>query len=342
VSKSLVSLVMRGAPQVSDRRRAAVLRAAEELGYQPNAVARSLVQRRTHTVGVLVSDLHNPFVAEVVDGIDAHVAELGYQPLLANGRREAHREKELLAAFAGFRVEGVILLSPVVEPPALRAAAAAQPLVVVSRPDVHVVGVDTVVNDEAEGVRLAVEHLVGLGHRRIAHIAGEGSAGPERQQGYESAMRDHKLAGHIRVVPGSYDEQGGYEGARTLLSGPKPPTAIILANDMAAMGALTAIDEAGLRVPEDISVVGYDNTSVAALRHISLTSVNQPRQQMGHLAAQMLHERIEGRRTRARRQVVTPTLVARRSTGPGPMRSGDDSRGDDSVDSRGVDAAAST
>ena len=333
VSKSLVSLVMRGAPQVSDRRRAAVQRAAEELGYQPNAVARSLVQRRTHTVGVLVSDLHNPFVAEVVDGIDARIAELGYQPLLANGRREAHREKELLAAFAGFRVEGVILLAPVVEQAALRTATAAQPLVVVSRPDVHVAGVDTVVNDEAEGVRLVVDHLVDLGHRSIAHIAGQGSAAPERQQGYETAMRAHKLQDHIHVVPGSYDEQGGYEGARALLGGSTRPTAIIVANDMAAMGALTAIEEAGLRVPEDISVVGYDNTSLAALRNISLTSVSQPRQQMGRLAAEMLHDRIEGRRTRARRQVVTPTLVTRRSTGPGPRHSG--------ADPHDVDAAAS-
>jgi DNA-binding LacI/PurR family transcriptional regulator len=252
--------------------------------------------------------------------------------LLANGRREAHREKELLAAFAGFRVEGVILLAPVVEQTALRAAAAAQPLVVVSRPDVHVTGVDTVVNDEAEGVRLVVDHLVDLGHQNIAHIAGQGSAAPERQQGYETAMRAHKLQDRIHVVPGSYDEQGGYEGARALLSGSSRPTAIIVANDMAAMGALTAIDEAGLRVPEDISVVGYDNTSLAALRHISLTSVNQPRQQMGRLAAEMLHDRIEGRRTRARRQVVTPTLVTRRSTGPGPERSGDP---------QDVDAAAS-
>jgi DNA-binding LacI/PurR family transcriptional regulator len=319
VSKSLVSLVMRGAPQVSDRRRAAVLRAASELGYQPNAVARSLVQRRTHTVGVLLSDLHNPFVAEVVDGIDARVIELGYQPLLGNGRRMPHREEDLLEAFAGLRVEGLILLAPVVVPDVLRSAAARQPLVVVSRPDVRVPGVDSVVNDEAEGIRLAVDHLVLLGHKDIAHIAGDGSAAPERRQGYERAMRNRGLDDHIRVVPGGYAEQDGYEAARALLAADHLPTAVIVANDLAAMGVLTAIGEAGLRVPDDISVVGYDNTALAALRHISLTSVNQPRQEMGRMAADMLHERIEGLRSRAHRQVVTPTLVTRRSTGPVPQ-----------------------
>jgi DNA-binding LacI/PurR family transcriptional regulator len=318
VSKSLVSLVMRDAPQVSDRRRAAVLRAAEELGYQPNAVARSLVQRRTHTIGVLVSDLHNPFVADVVDGIDARATELGYQALLGNGMRRPQREEDLLTAFAGLRVEGLILLAPVVVPAVLRSAAALQPLVVVSRPDVRVAHVDSVVNDEAEGIRLAVDHLVSLGHREIAHIAGAGSAAPERRQGYERAMRDRGLQDHIHVVPGGYTEQDGDEAARVLLDADHLPTAVIVANDLAAMGALTTIAEAGLRVPDDISVIGYDNTALAGLRHISLTSVNQPRQQMGHMAADMLHDRIEGRRTRARRQILTPTLVVRRSTGPAP------------------------
>jgi DNA-binding LacI/PurR family transcriptional regulator len=320
VSKSLVSLVMREAPQVSDRRRAAVLRAAEELGYQPNAVARSLVQRRTHTIGVLVSDLHNPFLADVVDGIDARGTELGYQPLLGNGRRQTRREEDLLKAFAGLRVEGLVLLAPVVGSAVLRSAGALQPLVVVSRPDVRVTGVDTVVNDEAAGARLAVDHLVSLGHTDIAHIAGEGNAAPERRRGYERAMRDQGLDDHIRVVPGGYAEKDGYEGARALLD-TGPPTAMIVASDLAAMGAMTAIGEAGMRVPDDVSVVGYDNTALAALHLVSLTSVDQPRQQMGRMAADMLHDRIEGRRTRARRQVVTPTLVTRRSTGPCPRPS---------------------
>ena len=254
-----------------------------------------------------------------VDGIDARIVDFGYQVLLGNGGRRPSREQELLAAFAGLRIEGLILLAPVVSQRVLRDAAAAQPLVVVSRPDVHVAGVDTVINDEAHGVQLAVDHLVALGHVDIAHIAGAGSAAPERRQGYQQAMHDRGLEDHVRVVPGGYAEADGYEGARVLLDAPRPPTAVIVANDLAAMGTLTALAEAGLRVPEDISVVGYDNTLLASLSHISLTSVNQPRQEMGRLAAQMLHDRIEGRRTRARRHVVTPTLVSRRSTGPVPQ-----------------------
>src|SRR5262245_11267190 len=168
MSKSLVSLVMRGSPNVSERRRRAVLKAARELGYRPNAVARSLVEGRTRLIGALVADLHNPFFAEFLDGLQESLHGGGLRMLVGSGRWDPTFEAEAVEAFLEMRVDGLVLLSVV--PPALGEAAANVPVVVVGEHDVA--GVDIVVDDDELGARLAVEHLVRLGHRRIAHIEG--------------------------------------------------------------------------------------------------------------------------------------------------------------------------
>jgi DNA-binding LacI/PurR family transcriptional regulator len=176
VSKSLVSLVLRGAPNVSDRRRAAVAQAVTDLGYRPNAVARSLVEQRTRTVGVLVSNLHNPFFAEVVDGLQEQATELGYRVLLGSGNGLSVREEETVEALLELRVEGLVMLNPVLDAWVVDDASRSVPVVVVGRHDLRLLRVDTVSSDDARGTALAVEHLIGLGHRHIAHIAQAGAA----------------------------------------------------------------------------------------------------------------------------------------------------------------------
>jgi DNA-binding LacI/PurR family transcriptional regulator len=319
VSKSLVSLVMRGAPNVSETRRQAVLAAAAELGYRPNLVARSLVERRTRTVGVLVSDLHNPFFPEVVDGLQRAAHERGLRALLGTGRRDAAEEADVVESFLQQHVDGLVLLSPVLSPRALAAAAATTPTVVVASRDVLAPHCDVIVNDDALGAELAVGHLAGLGHTRIAHISGgAGASAADRRSGYEAAMAHHGLAPDARIVAGDMTDGGGYAGARALLADGARPTAIVAPNDFAAIGALTALEEAGLRVPEDVSLVGYDNTYLASIGHISLTSVDQPRRHMGGLAVDALETRREQGDLRARTTLVTPHLVARKSSGPAP------------------------
>jgi len=212
-------------------------------------------------------------------------------------------------------VDGLVLLSVV--PDSLKEAAASVPVVVVGERDVS--GVDIVVDDDELGASLAVDHLVELGHRRIAHIEGARSTTARyRRSGYEKAMRRHGLADHIMVERGDFTEEGGYLAARALLSRDPRPTAIFAPNDLVATGVLSAADELRLPVPEQVSIVGYDNTHLAAIRHISLTSVDQPRRDMGRVAAELLTARIEDPTRVARQNLVVPHLVVRSTTGPAP------------------------
>lgn len=315
VSKSLVSLVMRGSPHVSERRRQAVLQAARELGYRPNAVARSLVEGRTRLIGAIVADLHNPFFAEFLDGLQESLHGEGLRMLVGSGRWDPLFEAEAVEAFLEMRVDGLVLLSVV--PESLKEAAASVPVVVVGERDV--VGVDIVVDDDELGASLAVDHLVELGHRRIAHIEGTRSTTARyRRAGYEKAMHRHGLADEIVVESGDFTEDGGYRAACSLLRRAARPTAIFAPNDLVATGALSAADEFGMGVPADLSIVGYDNTHLAAIRHVSLTSVDQPRRDMGRVAAELLAARIGDLSRPTRQNLVVPHLVVRSTTGPAP------------------------
>ncbi len=316
VSKSLVSLVLRGSPRVREEKRKAVLRAAEQLGYRPNAVARSLVRRRTNVIGVMLSDLHNQYFVEVVDGIEAEALAAQYRALINTGGRLPEREWDAIETMLQLRTDGVILAGPVLPSSRILEAAASVPVVLVARAS-RWSSVDSVTNDDRGGARLAVDHLVSLGHRMIAHVDGGRGAGAEaRRQGFLDAMRDHGLAGTALVAPGAFTEEGGAAGIDALLSRGRRPTAVFVANDLAAVGALHALERQGLGVPDDVSVVGYDNTALAALGHISLTTIDQPRREIGATAVRLLLERLENGRRGARHVVVPPSLVVRGTTAP--------------------------
>lgn len=317
VSRALVSLVMRGSSKVSDERRSRVLDAAARLGYRPNAMARSLASRRTATVGVLLNDLHNPFFAEIHDGISAAADGLGYRLLLATGGRRSTSESAAVEALLEYRPDGFILVSPAIPSPAIVELASTVPVVVVSRL-VRSASVDCVLTDEAHGATLAVEHLAGLGHRRIVHIDGGtgASAGP-RRSGYVKAMSGAGLAEHTEVLPGEFTELAGVQTAEALLRRGGPlPSAIFAANDLVAAGALDALEAAGLRIPDDVSIIGYDNTSLARLHHVSLSTIDQPREEMGRIALIMLDERIQHERRQRKVHLSTPAIIPRRTTGP--------------------------
>ena len=316
VSKSLVSMVIRREDGVSPKNREAVLQAIEELNYRPNVIARSLVQRRTRILGVMISDLRNPFFGDVVSGIQMRAEDLGYRVLFNTGERVPNLEEAAIESLLELRVDGLILAAPRVDDQVIERACRVVPVVVLNR-DTSATCSDSVTNDNTAGARLAVEHCANLGHARIAHIDGGSGAGAGvRREGYLRAMRQLGLEDSIVTVEGAFTENGGYLGARELLSRSPLPTAIFAANDICAIGAMKALEEAGLRSPADVSVVGYDNTSLAALPQISLTSVQQFGADIGRLGLECIFERIEGKRSTPRHEVVAPTLVVRASTGP--------------------------
>ena len=315
VSRALVSLVMRERPNVSEERRRRVLDVAAKLGYRPNAMARSLASRRTKTVGVILDDLRNPFFAEIAGGVEELASQLGYQLLLAAGGRQARRERAALGALLEHRVSGIILVSPRLPAGDIAAAAAEAPLAIISR-TVRGIDADSVLINDAHGTGLVMEHLVELGHERIAHVdGGTGAGGPQRRSAYLREMRARRLARHALVIAGDFTEEAGVNAAGELLRLPDLPTAIFAANDMVAAGLLGGFDRAGVAVPGDVSIVGYDNISIAHLAHVSLTTVDQPRTEMGRLALELLLDRIDNRRANQVR-LIEPTLVVRSTTAP--------------------------
>jgi DNA-binding LacI/PurR family transcriptional regulator len=316
VSRALVSLVMRDSPKVSEKRRARVLDAAQRLGYRPNAIARHLASRRTHTVGVLLNELHNPFYAEIMDGVYEVSDELDYHVLIGASGGRAGGERATLETLLNLRVEGVIMIGPRLPASVIAAAGAWTPTVVVARP-VRAPQVDSIMDDEHLGARLVVQHLAGLGHRRILHIdGGRGAGASTRRACYAAAMRDAGLDEEVRVFPGDYNDVAGARAAARLIASGDLPTAIFAANDFVATGAIDQFDEAGMSVPGDISIVGYDNIFLAALRRLALTTINQPRADMGRLAVRSLVERIEGTRSAPARYRLAPELIVRDTTGP--------------------------
>jgi len=314
VSKSLVSLVIHDSPYVSDVRRAAVLAAMKELGYRPNAVAQSLVRQRSYVLGVMLSNLHNPFFADLVDGIEEEALSSGYRALFNSGKRIPEREKIAIGTLLELQTDGLILAGTLLDMRTVNEVGRATPIVVVSRSTRSRV-VDSVGDDDRAGARLVVDHLVSLGHRRIAHVDGGAGAGARRRRGgFEAAMKRYGL--EPLIVPGSYTEQGGADGVRRLIEEDRHPTAVFVANDLAAVGALQALADAGRSVPGDVSLVGYDDAWLAGLQHVSLTTVNQPKEELGATAVRLLIERLDEGRTEARHIVLSPSLVVRSTTGP--------------------------
>ncbi|MFC9930342.1 LacI family DNA-binding transcriptional regulator [Streptomyces sp. NPDC127190] len=316
VSKSLVSLVLRDSGPVRPEKRDAVLRAVRELGYRPNAAARSLSEQRTRTVGVLLDDLRNPWFVELLDGLNSLLHTAGLHMLLADARLNRRLGHDLAEPFLDLGVDGLVVVGTVPDAGGIGALARHLPVVVAGAREPRPDRVDVVAGDDEHGARLVTEHLLALGHRRIAHLAGHGAVGELRRRGFETAMRAH--GAEPLTEPGDLTEEGGYRGTVRLLSRAERPTALFAVNDMAAVGALSAAAELGLRVPGDLSVAGYDNTSISRLRHLWLTTVDTSPYEIGRRAARCLLDRFERPEQEGGVRLAAPTLEIRGTTARPP------------------------
>jgi DNA-binding LacI/PurR family transcriptional regulator len=314
VSRSLVSLVMRNSPHVSAERRDRVVAAANELGYSPNAMARGLASRQSGMVAVLLNDLHNPFFAETFDGLIEEAEARGLRLVLGAGSERRRAELSAMHGFLQYRPDGIVLVSPRLTSTAIADVAAKVPMIVIGR-NVRASGIDCVMTDENRGAQLAVDHLAALGHRRIVHVdGGRGAGAAPRRQGYRKAMDRAGLARFIEILTGDFTERAGTLAGEALASRRRLPTAVFAANDLVAVGAIDALERHGYDVPRDVSVVGYDNTFFARLGHVSLTTVDQPREEMGRLALRLLSERMDRGNVPSRLELTTPRLVVRSTT----------------------------
>ncbi len=325
VHPSTVARVLNADPnqRVSPEVRERILALAREHGYQPNHVARSLRTKHSAVVGTLIPDVANPFFALMFRGIEDALAERGYSVILANTDDEYAREERGITMLRGRQVDGLILATARRRDPAVqRLLEEGFPLVLVNR-HTDPITPNAVVPADYAGSMTAIAHLVGLGHRRIAHIAGsdEMSTGHTRTLGYRDALEQHAIPFVPELlVEGTYREQGGYEAMRGLLALPDPPTAVFAVNDLAASGAMRAVREAGLEVPDDISIVGFNDLSTVAPSTPGLTTLQLPIHAMGMAAAGRLLAQILGSSEFTEPVVLPVTLIVRGSTGPAPVR----------------------
>jgi LacI family transcriptional regulator len=304
--------------------------AAQALGYSPNPLARSLRTRRSHTVGVLIPDLNNPLFPPLVRGLEDRLAAAGYVALIGNTDGNEDRERLIVDQMRARRIDGLAVATARRRSPLLaQAAADGLPVVLMNRMAADH-GFPSVCVDNDRGIRLAVAHLVALGHHRIGHIAGpqDVSTGLERYQGFVAAMAASGLevpAGLVAVARAFSISEGARCG-RLLLERDAGCTAVAAANDMLAVGCYSALEEAGRSCPADISVVGFNDMPFIDRLRPPLTTIRFPHYQVGHEAAGALLELIAGRGRPVRVLRLAPELVVRGSTGVRPGASAPSSR----------------
>jgi LacI family transcriptional regulator len=328
VSIATVSRALRGQSNVDPHTRQRVEDAARRLSYRPSGVARSLRLRATRTIGVIVTDIGNPYYAQLVSAVEDAARERRYSVLLADGRREPEREIESLEVLAERGVDGLIIASTAMtQRHRARIRDVPCPVVIVNAESTVAV-VPAVLSDNEAGGRLAAQHLLALGHRRLAYLAAPTPrdwVARERVAGVRSALREAGLPPSVITVAAQNESvDAGGEAATKALSARRPPTALLCFNDLAALGALRAARAMGLAVPADISVVGFDDIEIARHADPPLTTVHQDTESMGRWALASLCERIDrGREAEAGLVGGTPgptvrlpvRLVARSSTG---------------------------
>lgn len=315
VSPSTVSRILNGTATVSEAKQKAVDEAIARLGFRPNPVARGLAGGRTLSIGVVTQIISSPFYGEALHGIEDELEAVGYLPIFVSGHWRESEERKALAALVSRRVDGIIVLAGSLSNTELQRYAQSLPLVVVGRGEIHGERMASLSFDNHAGACLATRHLIECGHTRIAFVSGEPSQrdARERQAGYAQALQEAGLAfDPALVVSGDFTEPGGLKAANQLLDSGVPFTAIFAANDQTAIGLALGLHRRNVRVPDDISLVGFDDVAPAQFAIPPLTTVRQSVYEMGREAAKAVLALLRGETPTP--VPPRPELVPREST----------------------------
>lgn len=322
VSTTTVSHVVNHTRFVSDKVRAEVEAAIRELGYVPSAVARSLKSNTTKTIGMLIPNCSNPYFAEIVRSVEDHCFGAGYTLILCNTDDDPHRQGAYLQVLSEKRIDGMIIISTGEDKDLLRLLQGLPiPTVLLDR-EIEEVNCDLVETAHMQGGVMATEHLLGLGHRRIACLAGPAdlNSSAQRIEGWRKALTDAGLGEELGDLlwHSDFSSQGGFTTMQSILASRPAPSAVFVCNDLMCIGALSAAHQAGVRVPQDLSLIGFDDIELAKFTSPTLTTIAQPKHRIGVAAVDMVLERIQDGRVQARQVILRPELIVRNSTaGPG-------------------------
>jgi DNA-binding LacI/PurR family transcriptional regulator len=318
LTPSSVSRALNDHPRISPETKAKVLHIARKLNYSPNLFARGLVKNKTNLIGLLAYDFRNPFYAELTRSLQDTAQELGYWVIQASTDDDREKADALIDSMVRTGVEGIIFASCKLQDKAVESLIKDDfPVVLVNRKLNQDLG-DYVVLDNAYGAYLIVNHLINQDHRRIALISGPRSVSTsaDRTLGYLKALKDRGLKIDQSIIKyGAFSQETGFKYTKRLMSLLNPPRAIFCGDDAIALGAMKALGTLGLRVPEEVSVVGFDDAEISSHPLIKLTTVSQNLKKMGRLAAKTLIDRIEGRQKKPQRILLEPQLIIRRSCG---------------------------
>lgn len=316
VSSATVSRVLANKPHVREEVRQRVLAAVEELGYQPSRVARSLRVQRSRIIGLIISDIQNPFFTSLVRAVEDVAYEHEYAVFLCNSDEDIQKESLYIDVMQAERVAGVVISATrETENPSRKLVEAGIPVVAVDRRMLDL-EVDTVMVDNVGASFQLVSHLINDGHQRIGAVVGtpKATTGRERYEGYVRALEAYGLSVEPHLVrTGLPKEKLGYHFTLELLNLPEPPTALFTGNNLLTLGALRAIRERGLRIPDDLALVAFDEMDWMPLMEPSLTVVAQPTYELGRAAAELLLQRIEDHTRPPTEVILQPTLIIRQS-----------------------------
>ncbi len=319
VSTTTVSHVINNTRVVSEDARERVLAVIQELRYIPSAVARSLKNDRTHTLGMMIPNNSNPYFAEIIQSLEDACFELGYNIILCNSYDDPKKQAAYIRVLMEKRIDGLILVSSGSDEELTRLLAdEGIPKVLVDR-ELDGVSADFIEADHEDGGYQATQYLISLGHRHIACVAGPQNilASAARIKGYQRALREAGLNFNPDyLIYADFTSLGGFNAFQHLLALPARPSAIFASNDLMAIGGICAANQVGIRIPDDLSVLGYDDIALASFSTPPLTTIAQPKQAIGRLTAEVLIDRIKHPDVSLRRELIKSKLVVRASTAP--------------------------